>query len=103
MDNNKKNDVIRTFQNFPPKRNVVRNNRANIITGQQGPQTKTQNTAYSRTAFEVYFTADIVQSIVLHTNIKIQNMLDRVVPQSRAKKMDLLLVLLKKGVLCVKM
>ena len=37
VDNNKKNDAIRTFRNFPPRGNVGRNNRANIITGRQGP------------------------------------------------------------------
>ena len=57
VDNNKKNDVIYTFQNFPPRGNVGRNNRVNIITGQQGPQLKAQNTPSRRTTFEFYFTA----------------------------------------------
>ena len=74
-DNNKKNDVICTFQNFPPRGNVGRNNRANVITGRQGPQPKVQNAPSPRTAFELYFTADIVQSIILHTNTKVQKTL----------------------------
>ena len=73
VDNNKKNDVIRTFQNFLPRENVGRNNRANIITGRQGPPLKVQNTPSPHTAFELYFTADIVQSTVLHANRKVQN------------------------------
>ena len=76
-DNNQKNDVICTFQNFPPRGNVGRNNRANIITGRQGPQPKAQNAPSPRTAFELFFTADIVQSIVLHTNTKVQNTLSK--------------------------
>ena len=76
-DNNKKNDVICTFQNFPPRGNVGRNNRANVITGRQGPQPKVQNAPSPRTAFELFFTADIVQSIVLHTNTKVQNTLSK--------------------------
>ena len=65
------------FQNFPPRGNVGRNNRANIITGRQGPQPKAQNTPSPRTAFELYFTADIGQSIVLHTKTKVQNTLSK--------------------------
>ena len=51
--------------------------RANIITGRQGPQPKAQNTPSPRTAFELYLTADIMQSILLHTKIKIQNTLSK--------------------------
>ena len=77
VNNNKKRDVIRTFQNFPPRGNVGRNNRANIITGRKGPQPKAQNTPSLRTAFEIHFTADIAQSILLHTNTKVQNTLSK--------------------------
>ena len=77
MDNNKKNDAIRTFRNFPPRGNVGRNNRANIITGRKGPQPKAQNTPSPRTAFEIHFTTDIAQSILLHTNTKVQNTLSK--------------------------
>ena len=69
--------MLSTFQNFLPRGNVGRNNRANTITGRQGPQPKAQNTPSPRTAFELYFTADIVQSIVLHTNTKVQNTLSK--------------------------
>ena len=51
--------------------------RANIITGRQGPQPKAQNTPAPRTAFELYLTADIMQSILLHTKIKVQNTLSK--------------------------
>ena len=71
VENNKKSDVIRTFQNFLPGRNIGRNNSANIITGRQGLQPKAQNTPSPHTAFELYFTADILQSVVLHTNTKL--------------------------------
>ena len=77
MGNNKKNDVIRTSQNFPQRGNVGRNNRENIITGRQGPQSKAQNTPSPCTAFELYFTDDIVQSIVLHADTKVQNTLSK--------------------------
>ena len=77
VDNNKKNDVICTFQNFPPRGNVGQNNHANTITGRQGPQPKPQNTPSLCTAFELYFTPDIVKSIVLHTNTKVQNTLSK--------------------------
>ena len=77
VNNNKKRDVIRTFQNFPPRGNVGRNNRANIITGRKGPQPKAQNTSSLRTAFEIHFTADIAQSVLLHTNTKVQNTLSK--------------------------
>ena len=77
VDNNKKKDVISTFQNFPTRGNVGRNNRANIITRRKGPQPKSQNTSSPRTAFEIQFTADIAQSILLHTNTKLQNTLSK--------------------------
>ena len=74
VENNKKSDVIRTFQNFLPRGNIDRNNSANIITGRQGLQPKAQNTPSPHTAFELYFTADILQSIVLHTNTKFKTL-----------------------------
>ena len=77
VDNNKKNDVTRTFQNYPPRGNVGRNNRANIISRQQGPQSEAQNTPSPCTSFEIYFTADIVQSIFLRANTKVQNSLSK--------------------------
>ena len=77
MDNNKKDDVTHAFQNFSPRGNVGRNNRANIITERQGPQPKAQNTPSPSTAFEIFFTADIVQSIVLNANTKVENTLSK--------------------------
>ena len=76
-DNNKTDDVTHAFQNFSPRGNVGRNNRANIITERQGPQPKVQNTPSPSTAFEIYFTADIVQSIVLPANTKVENTLSK--------------------------
>ena len=73
VDNNKKNDFIRIFQSFLPRGNVGQNNHANIISGGKGPQLEAQNTHSPHTAFELYSTADIVQSIILHANTKVQN------------------------------
>ncbi|XP_057296254.1 piggyBac transposable element-derived protein 1-like [Hydractinia symbiolongicarpus] len=77
IDNKKKNDIIRTFQNQPQAGNVGRNNRANVITGRQGPQPKACETASPRSAFELYFTPEIVNNILLCTNRKIRRTLSK--------------------------
>ena len=59
VDNKKQNDIKRTFQNQPATGNVGRNNRANVITGRQGPQPKATNTPSPRAAFELYFTNEL--------------------------------------------
>ena len=76
VDNKKQiNDIKRTFQNQPPTGNVGRNNRANVITGRQGPQPKATNTPSLRAAFELYFTNELVSSIVSCTNKTIRRTL----------------------------
>jgi hypothetical protein len=38
VDKHQENDVVCVFQNKPPTTNIGHNNRANVITGRQGPQ-----------------------------------------------------------------
>ena len=55
VDRNEENNIVRTFQNRPSNQNVGRNNRANVITGRQGPQPKATHTPTPRSAFELFF------------------------------------------------
>ena len=77
VDRNEENNIVRTFQNRPSNQNVGRNNRANIITGRQGPQPKATHTPTPRSAFELFFTEDIMREIVLCTNRKVQRTLSK--------------------------
>lgn len=72
VDKNKKNNIVRTFQNQPPTGNAGRINRANVITARPGPQPKARETSSPRAAFELFFTKEIVQDIVSCTNKKIR-------------------------------
>ena len=55
----------------------VVNNRANVITGRQGPQPKATHTPTPRSAFELFFTEHIMREIVLCTNRKVQRTLSK--------------------------
>ncbi|CAB4002415.1 Hypothetical predicted protein [Paramuricea clavata] len=73
VDKHRENDVVRVFQNKPPTANIGRNNRANVITGRQGPQPKARVTPTPRAAFELFFTEDIMATIVSCTSRKIRS------------------------------
>jgi hypothetical protein len=68
VDKHRENDVVRVFLNKPPTTNIGRNNRANVITGRQGPQPKARVTPTSRAGFELFFTEDIMATIVSCTD-----------------------------------
>ena len=73
VDKHRGNDIVRVFQNKPPTTNIGRNNRANVITGRQGPQPKARVTPTPRAGFELFFTEDIMATIVSCTNKKIRS------------------------------
>ena len=73
VDKHRENDIVSVFQNKPPTTNIGRNNRANVITGRQGPQPKARVTPTPRAGFELFFTEDIMATIVSCTNTKIRS------------------------------
>ncbi|CAB3979196.1 Hypothetical predicted protein [Paramuricea clavata] len=79
VDKHRENDVVRVFQNKPPTTtNIGRNNRANVITGRKGPQRKAIVTPTPRAGFELFFTEDIMATIVSCTNRKIRSFISTV-------------------------
>ena len=76
VNNKKENDITYRFTNQPPA-NIGRQNTANIIPGPQGVKAKARNTESPRSAFELFFTLDMVQNnIVIYTNYKINQTID---------------------------
>ena len=73
VNNKKDNDITYRFTNQPPA-NIGRQH--NIITGPQGVKAKARNTEFPRSAFELFFTLDMVHNIVIYTNYKINQTID---------------------------
>ena len=85
VNNKKENDITYRFTNQPPA-NIGRQNTANIIPGPQGVKAKARNTESPRSAFELFFTLDMVQNIVIYTNYKINQTIDTMTPEVIAQK-----------------
>jgi hypothetical protein len=66
-----KTTIVREFQNKPTTGNIGQRNRANVITGRQGTQPKAKDTPTARAAFQLFFTEEMMGTIVLCTNRKI--------------------------------
>jgi hypothetical protein len=77
VDRNPQNDIVRVFQNIPPTRNIGRNNSANVITGRQGPQPKAKDTPTPLAAFNLFFTKDMMTTIVSCTNRRIRSFISK--------------------------
>ena len=77
IDNNRNNHEKIDFKNKPNDDPRGRQNRANVITGSIGLRTKAKNVHTEREAFELFICPDMLDSVINHTNVKINKLIDK--------------------------
>lgn len=85
VDNRKENNITYRFTNKPCV-NVGRRNRANVMTAPHGVREQARNTESPRSAFELFFSLDMIQNIVMNTNYNINQTVHTITPEVIAQK-----------------